>query len=311
MASSRAWVDKFPPKSINECFLPKATKAELESYISNENLPTMLFVGPPGIGKTAAAKALCEQLDLEYMQINASLVGIDAVRTQIIQFSSTVSFNGLIKVVILDEADGLTAAAQEALRGIINEFANNVSFIATANFRNKLSEPLLSRFSNEVNFLFPQNEKKDLAIGIYGFIKERLEQEQVQFDPKAVQKFIVENVTKSTDIRKLLIKAQKIADTGVFNEGSIINIDSARLEELIPVLRSKDFTQIRTWVGENSDIDNADLVRYIFNNASKFASGKQISMLVLMLNEYQYKHAFVADKELNTAAMLADISASV
>lgn len=307
---SSAWVDRYAPTTVDECFLPKATKQEINAIIESGDVPTMIFSGPAGIGKTATANAICKQLDLESLFINASLVGIDAVRTQIIQFASTVSFNGLRKVIILDEGDGLTVAAQEALRGIINEFANNVSFILTANFSNKLMDPLLSRMTR-VDFLFPASEKKDLAIGLFGFIKTRLEAEAVDYDPAAVQRFIVERLSKSTDIRATLIAAQKIAKTGTFQMGSLALLDAARLQELVALIKSKDFLKIRTWVGENSDIDNADIVRYIYDNVKEFATGKMISNVVLIINEYQYKHAFVADKELNTSAMLVEISVSV
>lgn len=307
---STAWVDKYRPKVVSDCFLPSKTKSEIMKMIESEEIPSMLFSGPAGIGKTSTAIALCDQLELEYLLINASLVGIDAVRTDIINFSSTVSFNGKRKVIILDEGDGLTAAAQEALRGVINEFVDNVSFIITANFRNKLIEPLISRL-NEVEFLFPRDEIRTLAQDLYRFITERLDEESVEFDKKAVQRFIVEHLQKSTDIRKLLIQAQKIARTGVFNQHSLISIDDSRLENLTNLIKSKDFNAIRMWVGENSDIEMANIVRYIYDNIDKVAKKQSLPVVISLINEYQYKHAFVADKEINTSAMIAELAVTL
>lgn len=308
---SKAWVDVFQPSNLSDCFLPEATKNYIQSQIDKDDLPSMFFCGPPGIGKTSTAIAIAKQLDLEFLKINASLYGnIDTIRTDIQQFASSIAFNGKKKMIILDEADHLTAAAQASLRGVIDDFTNNVCFVLTANFRNKIIEPVISRLT-EVDFLFPRAELGSLAKNLYSFIISRLEEEQVKYDAKAVQTFLRDRLSKSTDIRKILILAQRIANTKVFNGDSLMITDDSRLSELIGLIKSKNFNNIRTWVGENPDIDPSEIFRYVYDNSKQFCQPAQIPMLVSIINEHQYKHAFVIDKEINMVTMLATISASL
>lgn len=311
MIESGAWVDKYRPQTIDDCFLPEETRNHINNILATGEVPSMFFAGPPGIGKTTTALAICSQLDLEYMMINASLYGnIDLVRTDIQAFSSTISFNGKKKVIILDEADGLTAAAQEALRAVINEYTNNVAFILTANFRNKIIEPLISRF-DEVDFLFSKAELPTLAVNLYKFIVERLNEEEVQYDNRAVQEFIKLNVSKSSDIRKILIKAQKIAKTKVFTSNSIIDINESRLSDVIGMIKSKNFDKIRTWVGENSDIEFHEVSRYIYDNVKSLVDSSKLPIVISIINTHQYQHAFVVDKEINLVSMIAELSVSL
>lgn len=308
---SNAWIDVFQPQTINECFLPKSTKEHIKRIIDSGDVPSMFFSGPPGIGKTTTALVICKMLDLDYMMINASLYGnIDTVRTDIQQFASTISFNGKKKVIILDEADGLTAAAQTSLRAAINEYTNNCAFILTANFRNKIIEPLISRF-DEVEFLFGKDELPELAVGLYKFITSRLEEENVQSEPKAVQEFIKRRITKSSDIRKLLIDAQKIAKTGVFDFSSSFDVDASRLQDLVPMIKTQNFDKIRKWVGENSDISFESIVSFLYNNLKIIVDDYQIPVIINILNEGQYKHAFVIDKEINLANMIMELSVTI
>ena len=311
MIESGAWIDKFQPQTIEECFLPEATRKHLNTLVESEELPSMFFSGPPGIGKTTVALALCKQLDLDYMMINASLHGnIDTVRTDIATFASTIAFNGKKKVIILDEGDGLTAAAQTSLRAAINEYTNNCAFIITANYRNKIIDALISRF-DEVDFLFKKEELPNLAVGLYKFIIDRLTAEDVQFDPKAVQEFIKKRITKSSDIRKLLIDAQKIAKTKVFNTGSFFDIDGTRLADLISMIKTRDFNKIRTWVGENSDITFESILRFLYNNIGSYSTEATIPVVISIINTHQYQHALVVDKEINLVSMIAEISLAV
>lgn len=308
MLKSVAWVDIFQPETINECFLPGVTKAELERQIQSGEVPSMLFCGPPGIGKTTVALAIAKELDLEYLLINASKDGgIDGVRTHIQQFVGSMSFNSKRKLVILDEADGISAASQQALRGVINEYADNASFILTANFRNKIIEPLISRLV-EIKFLFDKSEKSALAVGLYKFLITRLEEAGTKYDKGAVQTFIKDRLNRGTDIRKMIIDAQVISNTGVFETGSLIRIEESRLEEILQLVRQKNFDEIRTWVGENSDITHAEVTRYIYDRVKDFAGPHKRPVIVSMLNEYQFKDAFVVDKEINTATLLSEIA---
>lgn len=307
MIKSGAWVDEFQPQTVDECFLPEASKKRINEIIQSGEVPSMLFSGPPGIGKTTVALAICKQLDYDHFFINASLYGnIDTIRTDIQAFASTVAFNGKRKVVILDEADGLTQAAQSSLRGVINEFSSNASFILTANFRNKLIDPIISRLE-EVDFVFAKSEMPGLAKGLYDFILTRLKEENVEFELKAVQAYLRDALSKSTDIRKILINAQKIAKTGTFNADSIIDTDDIRLSELISLIKTKDFTRIREWVGLNSDIEFGNIVKFVYDNLSQISTSG-IPAMVLIINEHQFKHGFVIDKEINTVSMLAEIS---
>lgn len=311
MIKSGAWVDEFQPQTIEECFLPKATREHLEVIIKDGDVPSMFFSGPPGIGKTTVALALCKQLDLDYMLINASLHGnIDTVRTDIASFAATIAFNGKKKVIILDEGDGLTAAAQTSLRAAINEYTNNCSFIITANYRNKVIDALISRFV-EVDFLFKNDELPILAVGLYKFIVARLEAEQVQTDPKAVQEFIKKRITKSSDIRKLLIDAQKIAKTKVFAANSFFDIDGTRLSDLVSMIKTRNFDKMRTWVGENSDITFETILRFLYNNIETYSKENNIPVVISIINTHQYQHALVVDKEINLVSMIAEISIAV
>lgn len=308
MIKSNAWVDRFQPQTIEQCFLPEKTRNHLNVILKTGEVPSMFFSGPPGIGKTTVARAICEQLDLEYLFINASLHGnIDTIRNDIQVFSSSLSFNGKRKVVILDEADWITAAAQASLRGVINEFADNVAFILTSNIRSKVIEPLISRLT-EVDFLFSKAELPQLARSLYNFIVERLNEENVQYEPKAVQEFLKNRLMKSTDIRKTLIIAQKISMTGTFDVNSLIDVNDIRLEELVEGIKAKNFNTIRTWVGENSDIDASIVFRYIYDNVNAIVPERHIPNLVMLIAQYQHMHVNVIDKEINLAAFAAEVS---
>jgi DNA polymerase III delta prime subunit len=306
------WAEKYRPSTLSECFIPETTRTDLEEIVKNDQLPSMLFSGSPGIGKTTVAIAIANDLGYDFIKINGSMDGnIDMLRTDILQFASTVSFNSKPKVVILDEADNLSAAMQKALRGFIDEFSANCSFILTANYLNRLIEPLRSRLDQEITFSFSSEEKGQLAKNLYVRMTEIFEAENVESDPKALKQFIVENLSKTTDIRVIITKAQSIVrkSRGKFDLKSLDNDLEERFVEMQQALRRRSFEEVRKWVGENSDIDPTDIFRHIYDHCKDIVPPKAIPQLILVVNEYQYKHAFVADAEMNVVALMVEIMA--
>lgn len=301
------WVEKYRPKSINDCILPEPLKEVFNVIVKNGEMPNMLFSGTAGLGKTTVAKALCQELSLDYIIINASESGnIDTLRTKIKQFASTVSLQGGYKVVILDEADYLNAqSTQPALRGFIEEFSNNCRFILTCNFKNRIIEPLHSRCSvYEFN-----TTKKELALLAAQFMKRAcyiLEEEGVSYDQMTVVDLIMRH---APDWRRVLNELQRNSLTGPIaaTQGSV----SGSVTELFKHLKSKDFKKMRTWVSQNVDADATSIFRSVYDGMSQYIKPESIPQLVLILADYQYKNAFVADHELNTVACMTEIMANV
>lgn len=312
MHAHRMWAEKYRPETLEDCIMPAATRKEIESIVAKGELTSLLFAGSAGIGKTTVAIALANAVDYDFIKINGSLDnGIDTLRSDIQQFASTVSFNGKPKVVIIDEADNLSQAMQKGLRGFIDEFSANCSFILTANFANKIIEPLQSRLDETVTFTFSLNEKNFLAKSLFKRLTEIFELENVRGDPAALREFVVEQLQRKNDIRAIITKAQAIVrkSGGEFNNSAVVDELDERFVAMRQALRRRSFDEIRTWVGENSDIDPSDIFRHIYENAKDIAPAKAVPQLVLITNEYQYKHAFVADAELNIVACLVEIMA--
>lgn len=310
MIKSEAWVDVHQPTKIKDCFLPKKTRRRINQLVKSENIPSMIFAGPPGVGKTSLAKAIGLEFDFETLFINASLMGIDEVRTSIRSFATTLAFNGKRKLIILDEGDGITQQAQEALRGSINEYADNAAFIITANFKHKIMEPIHSRLT-AVDFNFPREELPDLARHLYAFIEKRLKEESIPYEPKAIQQYLIKSLTDTNDIRKILTGAQEIAKSGEFTLESIIELKDDRLDGLVELVKSKNFVDIRTWVGENPDLTLGLIVKYIYNEFRTFTDAKRLPLLVEIINRHQYQEAFVIDREINKASLLMELSVAL
>lgn len=300
------WVEKYRPQTIDECVLPEGMKTIFKQYIEQGQLPTFLFSGTAGVGKTTVAKALCNEVGVDWIMINGSDEGrsIDVLRNKIKNFASTVSLTDSSKVVIIDEADYMNAdSVQPALRSFIEEFSNNCRFIFTCNFKHRIIEPLRSRCSN-IDFKVENKDKQHIAAEFFKRVTHILEKEQVQYDPKVVAELIT---THFPDYRRMLNELQRYSVTGKIDSGIFVNLASESYKELIKHLKDKNFKEVRQWVAKNSDADTPVLFKELYMTASEFLDPSAIPNLILILADYQYKSAFVADHELNIMAALTEV----
>jgi len=299
------WVEKYRPQTIDDCILPDSLKKTFKEFITSGQLPNFLFCGTAGVGKTTVAKALCNEIGAEFLLINGSEEsGIDVLRTKIKSFASTVSLTDSKKVVILDEADYLNAnSTQPALRGFIEEFSNNCRFIFTCNFKNRIIEPLHSRCS-VVEFKIDGKDKQQIAANFFKRAAGILKDEQIEFDPKVVAEVVTKHFP---DYRRILNELQRYSVAGKIDSGILVNLSQESFRELVGFLKEKKFPEVRKWVAKNSDIETTQLFKELYDNAVEFLETSTIHHLVLILADYQYKAAFVADHELNTTAAMVEI----
>lgn len=308
MSKDFLWCEKYRPKTISETILPEALKNTFQKMVETGEIQNMIFSGTPGLGKTTVAKAMCNELGLDYILINGSEEGnIDTLRGKIKQFASTVSLQGGYKVVVLDEADYLNPqSTQPALRGFIEEFSDNCRFILTCNFKNRIIEPLHSRCG-----VYEFNTVKKDMVQLCGQIMDRmadiLYKEEVSFSSKPLADLIMKY---APDWRRVLNEAQRRAITGAIS-ADVSSSDNSNITDLIQHLKGKDFKKMRQWVTNNMDVDTSAIFRKLYDTAFEYIEGQSIPQLVLILADYQYKDAFVADKELNTVACLTEIMAQV
>ena len=305
MSDQYLWVEKYRPKTIDECILPENLKTTFKEFISSGQLPNFLFCGTAGVGKTTIAKALCNEIGAEFLLINGSEEsGIDVLRTKIKSFASTVSLTDSKKVVILDEADYLNAnSTQPALRGFIEEFSGNCRFIFTCNFKNRIIEPLHSRCA-VVEFKIDGKDKQGIAASFFKRAANILKEEGIEFDPKVVAEVVTKHFP---DYRRILNELQRYSVTGKIDSGILVNLSQESFRELVGFLKEKKFPEVRKWVAKNSDIETTQLFRELYDNAVDYLEPNTVHSLVLILADYQYKAAFVADHELNTVAAMTEI----
>ena len=303
------WVEKYRPRTVEQTILPRSLKETFKQIVTTGELPNMLFTGTAGVGKTTVAKALCNELDLDFILINGSEEGnIDTLRNKVKQFASTVSLHGGYKVVILDEADYLNPqSTQPALRGFIEEFANNCRFILTCNFKNRIIEPLHSRCS-VYEFAIPNDQKPDLAGQFFKRATDILKQENVQFVPEAVAQLITKHFP---DWRRVLNELQRYSVSGKIDAGMLVNLSDTNIKTLMSTLKQKDFKGMRQWVVNNIDTEPQAIFRKIYDSMNEYIVPQSIPQLVLILADYQYKNAFVADHELNVVACMTEVMANV
>jgi DNA polymerase III delta prime subunit len=299
------WSQLYRPKTIEQCVLPTELKNTFQQFVDKGIIPNMLLTGRAGVGKTTVARAMLEQLNCDYMIINGSMNGnIDTLRVDINQFASSMSLMGGRKYVILDEADYLNPnSTQPALRNFMEEFSKNCGFILTCNFRNKIIEPLHSRCT-VIDFKLPNNEKAKLASQFMKRIKNILDTEKVQYDDGAVAEVISKYFP---DWRRVLNELQRYSATGKIDSGILANLGDESFKNLFNHLKAKSFSNMRKWVGENSDVESHVLFRKIYDNAIQYIKPASIPQLVLIIGDYQFKAAFVADPEINIVACLTII----
>ena len=303
------WVEQYRPKTIDDCILPDSLKTLFKSFIKKGELSNMLFSGTPGIGKTTVAKALCEEMNCDWIMINGSEEGgIDVLRNKIKNFASTVSLSGGKKVVILDEADYLNPqSTQPALRGFVEEFHKNCRFILTCNFKNRIIEPLHSRFSN-IEFKVNPKDKPKLASKLFERAIYILKEQNISYEDKV----LVELITKHfPDFRKLINELQRYSVSGAIDAGILVNVSDENLKTLVTHLKNKEFSDMRKWVVNNLDNDPVKIFRKIYDTLYTNLEPSTIPHAVLIIADCQYKSAFVADQEINLVACLTELMSQV
>ena len=302
------WVEKYRPQKIDDCILPESLKKTFKDYVAQGELPHFLLCGTAGVGKTTIAKALCNEIGAEYVILNGSDTGghIDTLRTTSKGFATSVSLTDAKKVIILDEADYLQAnSTQPALRNYMEEFSANCRFIFTANYKNRIIEPIHSRCA-VIEFKIDTKEKQEIAAAFFKRATAILKQEGIEFDPKVVAELITKHFP---DYRRILNEMQRYSVSGKIDSGILVNMSEESFKGLIKLMKDKDFTEVRKWVAKNSDADTTALFRELYDNASANMDVNSIPPMVLILADYQYKAAFVADHELNIMAALTEIMA--
>ena len=303
------WVEKSRPNTIRDCILPDELKKTFGLFVQDKHIPNMILSGGPGVGKTTVAKAMIDEIGSTYMMINGSEEsGIDVLRTKIKNFASTVSLEGGRKYLIIDEADYLNPqSTQPALRGFMEEFHKNCGFILTCNYKNRLIPALQSRCS-VVDFIIPNNQKPKLASRFFARVGDILNSENIQFEPKAVAELMNKFFP---DWRRVLNELQRYSASGQIDAGVLVNISESNLNELYRNLKDKNLTEVRKWVVNNLDNDSVRIFRRVYDSLYDYLDSSTIPHAVVILAEYQYKSAFVADQEINMLAFFTELMGQV
>jgi DNA polymerase III delta prime subunit len=311
MTSDFLFVEKYRPQVIDDCILPDETKKTFKEFVEKGEIPNLLLAGPPGIGKTTIAKALCNELGADYYVINGSDEGrfLDTVRNQAKNFASTVSLTGSSKhkVIIIDEADNTGNDVQLLLRANIEAFYNNCRFIFTCNYKNKIIEPLHSRCA-VIDFTIKGKQKAQLAGAFFKRLQTILDQEKIEYDPKVLAELVSKHFP---DFRRVLNECQRYSTGGKIDSAILASFSDISVNELLKNLKEKNFTEVRKWVVSNLDNDSGVILRRVYDALYDSVVPGSIPAAVLIIAKYQYQIAFVADQEINLLAALTEIMCEV
>ena len=301
------WTEKYRPQTVEDCILPDRLKKPFQEYVNQKEIPNLLLNGGAGVGKTTIAKAMCNEIGCDFMVINGSdESGIDTFRTKIKNYASSMSLSGGRKVIIIDEADYLNPnSTQPALRNAIEEFASNCSFIFTCNYKNRIIDPLHSRCA-VIDFGLKNGEKAKMAAAFFKRIQTILQSESVDADDKVLAELIKKHFP---DFRRVLNELQRYSQFGKIDTGILTQIADVSIDELTKSISSKDFASIRKWVATH-EIDSTVLYRKLYDSLYDVMKPQSIPQAVIILADYQYKAAFVADQEVNTVACLTELMVS-
>ena len=300
------WTEKYRPKTVEDCILPERLKIPFQEYVNQKQIPNLLLTGGAGVGKTTIAKAMCNEIGCDYMVINGSDEnGVDVIRIKVKNYASSMSLSGGRKVIIIDEADYLSPNAQACLRNAIEEFAANCSFIFTCNYNAKIIDPLHSRCS-VIDFGMKNGEKQKMASAFFKRIQLILETEKVEYDDKVIAELVKKHFP---DFRRVINELQRYAQLGKIDVGVLSQIGDLSITQIVKFMKDKDFTSVRKWAA-TTEIDSTTLFRKLYDSLYDILKPSSIPGVVIVLADYQYKQAFVADQEINIVACLTEIMAN-
>jgi DNA polymerase III delta prime subunit len=299
------WTEKYRPQTVEDCILPERLKVPFQEYVNQKQIPNLLLTGGAGVGKTSVAKAMCNEIGCDYMVINGSDEnGVATIRIKISNYASSMSFAGGRKVIIIDEADYLTPNAQAILRNAMEEFSTNCSFIFTCNYKAKIIDPLHSRCA-VIDFGMKNDEKQKMATDFLKRILSVLDSQKIEYEKKVVAELVMKHFP---DFRRVINELQRYAQLGKIDVGILAQIGDVSITQIVKHLKEKDFTAIRKWAA-TTDIDATTFYRKLYDNLYDILKPSSIPQIVIILADYQYKQAFVADQEINLVACLTQIMA--
>ncbi len=303
-SESFLFVEKYRPQTLDACILPKSVKDQMSDFIKQGQIPHLLLNGSAGTGKTTLAKAIANELHADLLFINFSNEnGVDTIRNKIVQFASTASFEGNLKIVLGDECDFLTSNAQASLRGIMEEFHKSTRFILTCNYKNRVIDPIQSRCT-VIDYKIPDSDRKDMMAQMMSRCVYIAKQENIEFETNAIVNLVQKHYP---DFRKTINELQRQSTYGKISAVNIAVANATVYDDLIEGMKTKKFVDVRKWFAKNSDIDSESLFRYFFDNANILFVGKSIPNIIITLAQYQHYASHVADREINNLACMIEI----